>query len=225
MPDITAASAASAASPASRPAPGHPAVILAGGRSSRMGANKAMLPLGGRPLIAHVIARLLPQASAVAISARPGWAEDLGYPVIADEMPDQPGPLAGILAGLRHVQRHHPEASHMLSAPADSPFLPATLADQLAASLAGRDMIVIAASCDREHPVFGLWPVAIADDLEHWLANDENRRVRSFLARHPVQGVGFPMQTTVIGPLDPFFNINTPADLEQAELFLEALGG
>ena len=219
MPDIAAAS------PAARAAPDYPAVILAGGRSSRMGTNKAMLPLGGRPLIAHVIARLLPQVSAVAINARPGWADDLGYPVIADDLPDQPGPLAGILAGLRHVQRHHPEASHMLSAPADSPFLPAGLSEQLAASLAGRDMIAIAVSGDREHPVFGLWPVAVADDLENWLTDGENRRVRSFLARHPVQGVGFAMQATPIGPLDPFFNINTPADLEQAELFLEALGG
>lgn len=199
----------------------HPAVILAGGRSSRMGSNKALVPFGGQPILARILDRLAPQVSDIAINAAPGWAEGFGHPVVADTLPGQPGPLAGILAGLRYVQAYYPHASHVLSTPADCPFFPSDLALQLTEA-ADSNTIVIATSDHREHPVFGLWPVVIADDLEAWLAHHENRKVRSFLARHAVRNVEFPLLTTPLGPLDPFFNINTPDDLSRAELFLKA---
>ncbi|MDI7863849.1 molybdenum cofactor guanylyltransferase MobA [Rhizobiaceae bacterium n13] len=200
-----------------------PAVILAGGRSSRMGANKALVPFGRQPLLDHIIDRLRLQVSAIVINAVPGWAEDRGFPVVPDSLPDQPGPLAGVLAGLRHARSAYPDVTHLLSVPADSPFFPADLAARLSQVLDDTDTIAIAASDGREHPVFGLWPVSIADDLAAWLAQEENRRVRSFLARHRLREVLFPLIDTPHGPLDPFFNINTPDDLSRARLFLETL--
>lgn len=80
-----------------------PAVILAGGRASRMGGgDKVLLELQGKPLLGHVIERLRPQVGAIAISANgdPARFAGFGLRVLPDEMPDHPGPLAGILAGM-----------------------------------------------------------------------------------------------------------------------------
>jgi molybdopterin-guanine dinucleotide biosynthesis protein A len=106
--------------------------------------------------------------------------------------------------------------------PADSPFFPANLATRLAAHLTGENSIVIAASSGQVHPVFCLWPVAIAGDLENWLEDDSNRRIRSFLARHQTLGVSFPAVEGGSGVIDPFFNVNTPDELATAQTFLES---
>jgi molybdopterin-guanine dinucleotide biosynthesis protein A len=83
--------------------------------------------------------------------------------------------------------------------------------------------VIIAASAGQVHPVFGLWPVAIADDLEQWLAVDENRRIRNFLARHATLGISFPKIESATSSIDPFFNINTPDELSIAQAFLDTL--
>jgi molybdopterin-guanine dinucleotide biosynthesis protein A len=87
----------------------------------------------------------------------------------------------------------------------------------------GNDAIVIAASSGHVHPVIGLWPVAIANDLERWLADDNNRRIRSFLARHSTLGVSFSPLESATASIDPFYNINTPDELATAEAFLRGL--
>jgi len=200
-----------------------PALILAGGRSSRMGRNKALELLGQTTIIAHIIARLMPQVGSIAINAPPGWAEHFGLPVVPDSMTGQAGPLAGIAAGLRHCRSTHRDASHMLSLPADSPFFPADLVSRLQTAIASPQTIAIATSNETVHPVVGLWPIALLDDLETWLTEPENRRVRSFLARHDTREITFPMIETLRAPIDPFFNINTPDDLAEARQLLEIL--
>lgn len=200
-----------------------PGLILAGGLSRRMGSNKAMSLLGGQPLLTHVIERLRPQVSTVALNAHSGWADAFELPLVPDTQDGHVGPLAGILAGMRHISVHHPDNSHFLTVPADSPFLPGNLASFLGEHLSDDTSIVIAASSGQVHPVFGLWPVAIADDLETWLSNEENRRIRSFLARHQTLGVSFPPIESAIGPIDPFFNINTPDELLKAESYFKSI--
>jgi molybdopterin-guanine dinucleotide biosynthesis protein A len=116
-----------------------------------------------------------------------------------------------------------PDASHMLTVPADSPFFPDTLEAQLRSYMTDDSTVIIAASAGQVHPVFGLWPVAIADDLEQWLAVDENRRIRNFLARHATLGISFPKIESVTSSIDPFFNINTPDELSIAQAFLDTL--
>ncbi|MGZ2428973.1 molybdopterin-guanine dinucleotide biosynthesis protein A [Rhizobium redzepovicii] len=100
---------------------------------------------------------------------------------------------------------------------------PADLVARLAAALERPSQIAIAASEGRSHPVFGLWPAILAADLEAWIVTDEKRRVRDFLSRHDVTEVSFPLHPTRASLLDPFFNINTPDDLVEAERWLEAL--
>ena len=199
-----------------------PGLVLAGGLSRRMGSNKAMVTLGDAPLLSHVIRRIAPQVSDVTINAANGWAESFGLPLLPDTLIGHAGPLAGILAGMRHFRNRDAAGSHFLTAPADSPFFPDDLAARLCEHVSD-NAIVIAASSGQLHPVFALWPVALADDLEDWLKNDANRRIRAYLARHVTIGVAFPPLETAKGSLDPFFNINTPDELALARSYLEHL--
>ncbi|CAN7307683.1 molybdenum cofactor guanylyltransferase [Rhizobium rhizogenes] len=201
-----------------------PPFLLAGGRSSRMGANKAFALLGNERLLTRIATRIAQrQTIPVALNADADWLDTEGLPLIPDTITGKLGPLAGVLTAMRHAAVHHPHASHLITVPIDSPFFPIDLVARLAEPIEGRDDIAIAASLGRDHPVFGLWPVSVADDLEAWLLADEKRRVRDFLARHLVRTVDFPTVKTPIGGLDPFFNINTPDDLIDAERWLAAL--
>ncbi|MDJ1636199.1 molybdenum cofactor guanylyltransferase MobA [Rhizobium rhizogenes] len=201
-----------------------PPFLLAGGRSSRMGVNKAFVSLGGEKLLTRIATRIgQRQTIPVALNADADWPDTEGLPRVPDTIPGKLGPLAGVLTAMRYTATHHPHASHLVTVPIDSPFFPIDLVAQLAEPIEGRNDIAIATSLGRDHPVFGLWPVSIADDLESWLLADEKRRVRDFLARHLVRTVDFPTIETAIGPLDPFFNINRPDDLIDAEKWLAAL--
>lgn len=200
-----------------------PALILAGGLSRRMGRDKASADLAGRPMIARVAERLRPQVGALAINAPEGFAAGIDLPLVPDTVPGHPGPLAGVLAGLRHAAAMAPGTTYLLTAPADTPFLPPDLVAGLRVAAVAPDQIVIAASSGRVHPVVALWPLSLADDLEAWLAAPENRRLQAFIARHPSIAVDFPVLATTVGSLDPFFNVNTPDDLATAERFLEVL--
>lgn len=193
-----------------------PAVIIAGGAARRMGGgDKTLLPLAGGRVIDHLLMHLRPQAGRIAINANGDTARwtDTGLPVLPDPVPDRPGPLAGLLAAMLWAERLG--AERVVTVAGDTPFLPADFVARLAA--AGECAIAETAGPDgraRQHPVCGLWPVAAAPALRATLARGE-RRVMRFCeaagARHVRFGGGRP---------PPFFNINTPEDLAEAERFL-----
>ncbi len=201
-----------------RPLPG---LILAGGRSSRMGADKAHLSLGDRSVLGHLVHRLSAQVQPLLLNAPTDFAETFGLRLIPDTLSGQAGPLAGILAGMRAVAADG--SPHLLSAPCDSPFLPIDLASRLQEAQEDPEQIVIASSQARMHPVFGIWPVSLADDLEAWLGSPDNRRINAYLRRHRVVTVDFPLVETPTGRLDPFLNLNTPEDLADAQRYLGTL--
>ncbi len=196
-----------------------PGLILAGGKSSRMGTDKAILEIGGDTILGHTVRRLRPQVCEITLNASEGFRNPLDLRLVPDRMGSQVGPLAGVLSGLRDIIARGLPATHLLTVPSDSPFFPIDLAARLEAGTDDAGTIVITASEGRDHPVFGLWPLAIADDLETWLSNPENRRIKAFLHRHRLVTVEFPMIETASGPFDPFFNINTPEDLAEARRF------
>ncbi|MEM7693843.1 MAG: molybdenum cofactor guanylyltransferase MobA [Pseudomonadota bacterium] len=186
-------------------------VILAGGLARRMGGgDKCLVPLGHAPMLTHIIARLRPQVDALALNANgdPTRFAAFNLPVLPDPLPDNPGPLAGILAGLTFAQAQG--ASHVVSVAGDTPFFPADLVARLSAASAP---IALAATREdgtvRRHPTFGLWPVSAADDLLAAL-HDGVRKVVVF-----ADAVG--AETVVFDDDDPFFNVNRPEDLEAAE--------
>jgi molybdopterin-guanine dinucleotide biosynthesis protein A len=182
------------------------AIILAGGRGRRMDErDKGLVELAGRPLVAHVLDRLRPQVDELAISANrhlDAYAA-FGCPVVPDSLPDQPGPLAGILAAAAHTR-----AEWLLVTPCDTPFLPADLAARLrAAALEHGVEMVRAADTERIHYAVMLLHRRLLDDLAAVLAAGE-RRVQSWQARHP-------HAEAVFADPDAFFNINTEDDLRR----------
>lgn len=202
-----------------------PGVILAGGRSSRMGENKANVRLGGMTLVDRAIRRLGPQVSMLSISANEPLSLDSKspFPVFSDLDDTRSGPLAGILAALLHVRAHQPGATHVATVPTDSPFFPLDLVACLGAAIDHPERTAVAASSGGVHPVFGLWPVALADELDAWLRGGKSLRLRTWLDGHSTRQVHFSDRQTPRGPFDPFFNINTPDDLAVAEGWLETL--
>ena len=193
-----------------------PGVVLAGGLARRLGGgDKPLREIGGRTILARVIARLEPQCECLAINANgdPRRFASFGLPVIADGVKDAPGPLAGILAALDWAAANQPKAAWVLSAPGDCPFLPRDLVQRLSKALIaeGADLAV-AASRGRSHPVIGLWTVALRDALRRALVVEGLRKVGQWSARARMASVEWAAE-----PLDPFFNANTFDDLAEAE--------
>ena len=142
------------------------------------GGDKCLLPLGGRPILAHVIERLKPQVAELIISANgdPARFSAFGLPVVVDRLGFYAGPLAGILAGLEWARTNRPESRFAITAASDTPFLPADLVDRLcSASGEGAPNLAVARSADGMHPVFGLWPVTLAPDLEASLISGDRK--------------------------------------------------
>jgi len=197
--------------------PAFPGLILAGGAARRMGGgDKALLPLAGRPLLAHVVDRLAPQVGELALGANgdPARFAGFGLAVIADREPGQ-GPLAGLLAGLDWSAGLGAPA--LVTAAVDTPFLPHDLVARLRAA-AGPAGIAIAAAAGgagpERHPTAGLWPVGLRATLRGDLAAGE-RRLGAWAAAQGCALACFP-------DADAFFNVNTPADLARAEAMLAA---
>ena len=192
------------------------AIVLAGGRSSRMGGgDKPLLRLNGRPLIEHVLERIDGHVANVAISANgdPALYAAFGLPVVADRTADLEGPLAGILSGLEWAGRIIGVRT-LVTLPGDTPFLPRDLIERLcAAADAAPGAIVLSASNGRVHPVCGAWPLSAASALRAHMTEPGSRSVLRFVETLPHVSVGFAGPAD--GP-DPFFNVNTPADLDAA---------
>jgi molybdopterin-guanine dinucleotide biosynthesis protein A len=201
-------------------------VLLAGGLARRMGGgDKPLRLLAGRPLLDHVIERLRPQVAELVLNANGDPARFASYelPVVADSIPDFAGPLAGILAGLDWAAANRPDCAMILSVPTDAPFLPVDLVARLLDGLE-RDAadLACAAAGGQSHPVIGLWPVRLRDDLRRALLDEDIRKVDVWTARYRLAVVPFPDR--VDPGIDPFFNANRPEDLERAAALLAATG-
>lgn len=200
-----------------------PAVILSGGKSSRMGEPKALVSFGPGRLVDHVAARLRPQVRSIALNSNDPAITLAGADGFPDSFAGFHGPLAGIHAALVHVAGTDPGASHVFLLPVDAPFFPKDVVARLAATLTGPDDVALGASLGRMHPVLGLWPVSLAPALGDWLRDPPTLKVRAFLDGRPLRVTEFPVVDTPLGPLDPFSNINTPDDLAHARKLLESV--
>jgi molybdopterin-guanine dinucleotide biosynthesis protein A len=191
-------------------------LVLAGGLARRMGGgDKALISIGGVPILDRVLERLRPTCTGIVLNANgdPARFARWGLPVVADNVPGFAGPLAGILAGLDWAAAHAPDVSVMASVPGDCPFIPKDLVARLhAARDAAKRPLACARSGEWRHPVVGLWPVALREDLRHALIEQDLRKIEVWTARHGVAIADWPAT-----PVDPFFNVNTPDDAAAAE--------
>ena len=192
-------------------------VVLAGGQSRRMGGgDKGLLELAGKPMLGHVIDRLSPQVGSMVINANgdPSRFAPFGLPVVADTVSGFVGPLAGILAGMRWSAANASIARWVVTVAGDAPMLPLDLVSRLTAAVASRETaIALARSAGEVHPVIGLWPVALAEDLDSAL-EDGVRKVLHWTDRHGTVEVDFPMRRIGRIEVDPFFNANTLQELD-----------
>lgn len=206
-------------------------VILAGGQATRMGGgDKGLLKIGGQTLLSHVVDRLSPQVDGLALNANgdPKRFSDLTLPVLPDTIEGFAGPLAGVLAGLDWAADQG--ADSIVTAAADTPFFPRDLVARLQEAAAGQVHPLVLATTPRtgdealksgggrrvnRHPTFGLWPVALRDDLRAALT-DGLRKVVLWTDKHDGREALFQAD-----PFDPFFNVNTPDDLDRARTLLE----
>ena len=189
-------------------------LILAGGLARRLGGgDKALRLVGGQTVLARLIERLTPQVTRLILNANDDAARFAGFnlPVVSDDLPDRPGPLAGVLAGLDWAAQNTPEARWIVTVPGDAPFVPEDLVARLRSAL-GEATLACAASGGRTHPVVTLWPVALRHDLRHALVVEDLRKVGAYVRRHNPSVVEWPIEG-----VDPFFNVNTPTDLAEAD--------
>jgi molybdenum cofactor guanylyltransferase len=194
-------------------------LLLAGGLSRRMGGgDKGLRLLGGVSLFDRVIERVRPQVEALVLNANgdPERFARFGLPVVGDSVPDFAGPLAGVLAGLDWTALHRPDCDYVVSVATDAPFLPKDLVALLTAGIESAEAdLACAASAGQVHPVIGLWPMRLREDLRHAMVGEGIRKVDQWTARHRLATVVFASE-----PIDPFFNANRPEDLAAAEALL-----
>ncbi len=191
-------------------------LVLAGGKARRMGGgDKALIRIGGKTILERVLGRLKPACTRIVLNANgdPARFAPFGLPVVADSVPDFAGPLAGILAGLDWAAANAPAIEWMASVPGDCPFLPADVVARLHQVRAAQDKpLACAQSGDWRHPVVGLWPMHLRDDLRRAVVDEHLHKIEVWTARHGVAIARWPDK-----PVDPFFNVNTPEDVAAAE--------
>ncbi len=182
------------------------------------GGDKGLMQLGGRSILSRVVEVIRPQVASLALNANgdPARFQEFALPVLPDRIEGFLGPLAGVLTGLEWAQTEIPEARFLLTVPCDTPFLPADLAARLLAQCS-QEKADMARACSggQDHPVAGLWPLALAGDLRRALVEEDIRKIERFTQRYRLAKVAFEA-----APADPFFNVNTPEDAALAEEIL-----
>ena len=194
-------------------------LLLAGGRSRRMGGrDKALLTVSGKPLLRHVIEAVEPQVGSLVLNSNgdPQRYAEFGVPIAGDVVEGFAGPLAGVLTGMEWARENVPGCRWVASFPCDAPLVPADLIARLLAAARdeGADM-ACARSGGRDHPVFGLWPIGLAGELRRAVVTEGLRKVDAWTGRYRLARAEF--ETS---PADPFFNINRPEDLSAAEALM-----
>ena len=202
-------------------------LVLAGGQATRLGGgDKPLRMLADTPMISHVITRLAPQVDEMAISANgnPIRFSAYGLPILADSGPaGQVGPLSGVLSGLEWLKRET-NCDRLLTVAGDTPFFPSDLAHRLSAATEGYpNRVAVSSSGERRHPVFAFWPVSLVDELGLFLAEGKTFKVNAFLEGVDVATVEFLLIPLADSNIDPFFNVNTPEDLAEAERILRRM--
>ncbi len=198
-------------------------ILLAGGKSRRMGGgDKCLRILGTKTILRYVIDRARPQVGSLVLNANGDLTRFAEYrlPLVSDSVDGFVGPLAGVLAGMDWVSQNIPDANWIASFATDAPFLPSNMVEKfLQVANSEESDIVCAASNRRRHPVFGLWPVRLKNELRDAIVNEGIRKVEHWTSRYRFSTANFRDDG-----IDPFFNANRPTDLIRADAWLRLNG-
>lgn len=193
-------------------------VLLAGGLGRRMGGgDKPLKSLGGRPILDMVVERAKPQVDRLMLNVNGNTERFAHYhlPLVEDVIDGYAGPLAGILTGMEWSRREVPDAEWMVSFATDAPFFPLDMAARLIDDVqVHAAQMACAMTKGRTHPVFAVWPISLSDELRCAMMDEDVRKIDLWTARYGIRHVAFEFSEPDV---DPFFNINRPEDLVEAE--------
>jgi molybdenum cofactor guanylyltransferase len=194
-------------------------VLLAGGLGRRMGGvDKCLLPLGNSSLLQLTATRASPQVKQLLLSINGDPARfpvTLPVTAIQDCVSGYQGPLAGVLTAMQWIKQHAPQTQWLVSFATDTPYFPTDLVYRLHRTARQEERLLVGAqSKGRIHPVFSLWSLCLYQPLESFLLKENKRQLQAFFQQQNALWVDFSAQH-----IDPFFNINTRKDLQQASAF------
>lgn len=198
-------------------------LLLAGGLGSRMGRErpKPLLEIGNTPMAEYVLRCLRAETETVVISTSdPASFSNFAEAKVRDRVPGHAGPLAGFDAAAFFLRSTRPDISHVLTAPADVPFLPPDFSRRMVARSA--DRIAVASRQGELQPTLALWPIDQLLELHHQLAPGRSPSIRAILDGRAIHRIEFPDDDAAPDG-NPFFNVNTPDDFERARRHMESL--
>tara|TARA_B100000427_G_scaffold328426_1_gene341503 strand:+ start:364 stop:984 length:621 start_codon:yes stop_codon:yes gene_type:complete len=189
-------------------------VILAGGKSKRMGKDKHLIKLGEKTLIEYTITKVQKLLKEVIIISnyKIDLAAQYNIEIVPDKLKEQQGPLVGIFTALDWIKKKNKKYNWIATFPCDTPFFPMSLIEKfIDLSINKKSELYFASSKGQRHNIFGLWSVNLYENLKKDILNTNIRKVQDWADRNNVEKIEFNFKD-----FDPFFNINTKEDLEKA---------
>ena len=196
------------------------AVVLAGGKSKRFGEDKNHIKLGDKTLIEHVLAKICNKFEEILIvSSNNLKIKKIQNITVIPDCFDDLGPLAGVLSSMRWIKETQKSYQWVATFPSDTPFFETSIIEEYKKRIKLNDsLLYFVKSNSRRHNIFGLWSIELLKTLEDDLIKNNFRKVEEWANKIGVKTIDFEIKR-----FDPFFNINTKEDLEEAKKIIKNL--
>ena len=195
------------------------AVVLAGGQSKRFGEDKNQAKLGNITLLEHVLAKVTKKFEKTLIISNQNLNIKTlnSITIVPDCIQGNLGPLVGVLTAMKWIKKNNKQYQWIATFPSDTPFFDTSIIEKYKSRInLNESLLYFVRSNQKRHNIFGLWSVKLMDTLENDLINNNFRKVEEWADKIGVETIN-----VKIDKFDPFFNINTKTDLEEAEKILK----
>ena len=196
------------------------AVVLAGGKSKRFGEDKNHIKLGDKTLLEHVLSKISNKFEEILIvSSHNSETKTINNVTVIPDCFDDLGPLAGVLSSMKWVKERQKSYQWVATFPSDTPFFETSIIEEYKKRIKLKDsLLYFIKSNKKRHNIFGLWSIELLKRLEDDLINNNFRKVEEWANKIGVKTINFETKK-----FDPFFNINTKEDFEEAKKILKKI--
>ena len=193
------------------------AVVLAGGKSKRFGEDKNHIKLGDKTLLEHVLSKISNRfRETLIVSSHIQEIKEIDNVIIIPDCLEDVGPLAGVLSSMKWVKKNQKNYKWVATFPSDTPFFETSIIEEYKKRIYTNDsLLYFVKSNNKRHNIFGLWSIDLLEILENDLINNNFRKVEEWANKIGVKTIDIKIRK-----FDPFFNINTKADFEEAKKIL-----
>ena len=195
------------------------AVVIAGGQSKRFGEDKNQAKLGNITLLEHVLAKVNKKFEKILIVSNQNLNIKTlnSITIVPDCIQGNLGPLVGVLTAMKWIKKNNKQYQWIATFPSDTPFFDTSIIEKYKSRINLNEcLLYFVRSNQKRHNIFGLWSVKLMDTLENDLVNNNFRKVEEWADKIGVETINIKSDK-----FDPFFNINTKTDLEEAEKILK----